>query len=206
MPFCCKHCNKPFKDNYALNRHLTKKTPCVYQDKKTDKQLDSSGVTIINQYITINQQINQFGIIVNEHVGKRYLESQIDQFNDDSAFMDTGKTVINYRKMLNRLPQNRNVHVDPKNSIGTVWDGERWVRKPKTEIIDNSIKQTARNMSDRMDIVGVEAPERMVAVLELLASEGLTPDIEILNAEGLEQLTHAERRSLFNGLVSILVK
>ena len=204
MPFCCEHCNKPFKDNYALNRHLAKKTPCVY--KKQTSTIDSSGVTIINNYITINQQINQFGIILNEHVSQRYLESQVDKFNDESSFMDTGKSVINYRKMLNRVPQNRNVNIDPKNSIGTVWDGERWIRKPKTEIIDQSIKQTARNMSDRMDIVGVEAPERMVACLELLASEGFTPDESLLHAEGIDQLTNAERKTLLSQLVSVLVK
>jgi hypothetical protein len=48
MNFKCEKCEKLFKDNFNLRRHLNRQKPCV--KKQTDKPIKQN-ITIINNYI-----------------------------------------------------------------------------------------------------------------------------------------------------------
>ena len=74
-------------------------------------------------------------------------------FDEDQPMYTTAKGVVFVRKFLNTNPENRNVNVDPKSAIGTVYNGNTWQRAVKSDIVDHSIKQTARALSDSIDIV-----------------------------------------------------
>ena len=57
--------------------------------------------------------------------------------------------------------------------MAMVYNNGRWERRTKREAIDNSIRQTARTLSDATDIVGVETPDDMTECLETIAAEQL---------------------------------
>ena len=198
MTVKCEKCNKPFRDNYDLKRHINKKTPC-------NQICDVSGVTI---NVTINnQQIINFNNPPNsDHITKRQIQRTIGTFDQLKPMYTTGKALEVYNRMLNVKPENRNAHIDPKSAIGMVWDGKMWNRILKGEIVQQRIKQSARSLSDRIDIVGVEAPETMVNCLEIMAQDALEPETSTLETEGLQPLTKSQNRDLVNRAVLTINK
>jgi len=191
MTVKCEKCNRPFRDNYDLKRHQARKTVCVFQEI-----CDSSGVTI---NVTINQQIINFNNPPNsDHITKRQIQRTIGTFDQLKPMYTTGKALEVYNKLLNVKPENRNAHIDPKSAIGMVWDGKMWNRILKGEIVEHRLKQSARSLSDRIDIVGVEAPEVMVNCLEIIAQDALDPGVEVLETECLQPLSKSQNRDLVN--------
>ena len=209
MPFCCEKCHKPFKDNYALNRHLSRKTPCVHgvpEPVLVNKNIEVEP-TLINITINNNQQINNYYDPPNScHITKKQLKKSISIFNEDKPLYTTGKAIGNYRELLQMNPENRNVHIDLKSSIGHTYDKSTWVPKLKKDLIKDTYKQSARNFSDNIDITGVEAPDKLVNCLEIIASEGLDISPETLQLENFKALTVTENRELVNGVAIILKK
>ena len=149
MSYICDKCSKKCRDNYDLTRHRSKKTPC----KSVVTLKDTSGVTF---NITVNQQnnIKCYGLPPTPAcLPKRIVDRAIGMFDEDQPMYTTAKGVVFVRKFLNTNPENRNVNVDPKSAIGTVYNGNTWQRAVKSDIVDHSIKQTARALSDSIDIV-----------------------------------------------------
>jgi hypothetical protein len=103
--------------------------------------------------------------------------------------LTTGESIVMYKELLNAHPENRNMVVHHKSSVGRVWNAGEWVPKLKREIVDHCFKKTARNLSDRLDIVGVDTPTEMVTCLEVIATEGLSPSDSVLCTEGVGGLT-----------------
>ena len=207
MPVCCERCKKSFKDNFNLQRHYKKKKPCpVITGSSTPiKPTDTSGVTIIN--ITINQQINNFGTPDNEHIGVRGLKKSVSQFDKNDPMFTTGKALLTYQEQLIKIPENRNAIVDPKSTIGKIFINGNWTPCIKSEIINKTVTQTARNLSDRIDIVGgIDPPEKFISCLELMAYSGLDPSRNDLDFENVNGLTVLQRRYLMNGFTVNLMK
>jgi hypothetical protein len=96
--------------------------------------------------------------------------------------LTTGESIVMYKELLNAHPENRNMVVNHKSSVGRV-------PKLKREIVDHCFKKTARNLSDRLDIVGVDTPTEMVTCLEVIATEGMSPSDSVLCTEGVGGLT-----------------
>ena len=172
MSYQCKRCNKKCRDNYDLKRHQARKTPCVVQQPTVP---DTSNVTV-NINITNNQlnNVTNYNIVPDpQSIPKRIVERAIDMFNEEQPMYTTAKSVIYVRRFLNQNPENRNIHVYTKAPIATVYNNGRWERKTKREAIDHSIRQTARTLSDAVDIVGADAPGDMTECLETIAADCL---------------------------------
>ena len=172
MSYQCPRCNKQCRDNYDLKRHQARKTPCVVQQQTVQ---DTSNVNI-NINITNNQQnnITNYNVLPDpQSIPRRVVERAIDMFDEEQPMYTTAKSVIYIRGLLNKNPENRNTNVDPKSAMAMVYNNGRWERRTKREAIDNSIRQTARTLSDAADIVGVDTPEDMTECLETIAVEQL---------------------------------
>ena len=208
--YVCTNCSKKFRDNYDLTRHFSRKTPCNKKNKTHQpKTTESQQPTLIN--ITINnnnnQQINNYYDPPNSsHITKKQLNNSISIFNEEKPLYTTGKAIGNYREFLQMNPENRNVHIDPKSSIGHTYNKFIWVPKLKKDIVNDTFKVSARNFSDNIDITGVEAPDELVNCLEIIASEGLDISPETLQLEKFKALTVTENRELINGVAIILKK
>ncbi len=180
MSYKCQRCNKQCRDNYDLKRHQARKTPCVVKQQNVK---DTSNVTV-NINITNNQQnnITNYNVLPDpQAIPRRVVERAIDMFDEQQPMYTTAKSVIYVRRFLNQKPENRNTNVDPKSAMAMVYNNGRWERQTKREAIDNSIRQTARTLSDATDIVGIEAPDDMTECLETIAAEqlanlGLSPN------------------------------
>ena len=192
MNYTCDKCNKPFKDRYALTRHLSRKTPCVFPQIK-----DGSGVTV---NITVNQvNILNYNVLPNaQNVPKRVVDRAIKMFDEEYPEFSTAKGVVFVRKFLNTNPENRNAHTDPKSAIGAVYTSNGWERAVKSDIVSNCIKQTARTLSDSIDIVGVDCPENMTDCLETMATDSLGGCCNVL--------TPVQQREIITRLTSVLIK
>ena len=187
MSYVCDKCNKPFKDNYALKRHKSRKTPCVYIK-------DTSGITI-----NINYTILNYNVLPNaQNVPKRVVDRAIKMFDEEYPEFSTAKGVVFVRKFLNTNPENRNAHTDPKSAIGAVYTSNGWERAVKSDIVSNCIKQTARTLSDSIDIVGVDCPENMTDCLETMATDSLGGCCNVL--------TPVQQREIITRLTSVLIK
>jgi hypothetical protein len=214
MPFICQRCTKQFRDNCDLSRHLLKKNPC----KQTKKVEDTSNVTvnitinnnqqikneIKNQIINNNQQIiNNYTTLPNpQDIPKRIVQRAISMFDHNNPMFTTAKGVVFVRKFLNQKPENRNVHVYTQSAMGQVYDGTTWKRKTKNEIVDHSFKQTARSLSDAVDITESTAPEPMTDCLETIVSEAL---MALADSPELN-LTVSQIRQLVSEIVTVLTK
>ena len=190
MSYQCERCLKQCRDNYDLKRHLSRKKQC--EIKKTSKE--NPNVTI---NITINQQnITNYNVLPDPtSIPKRIVDRAIGMFDEHKPMYTTAKSVVFVKKYLNQKPENRNTNLDPKSAIATVYNGEKWERKTKKEVINNTIKQTARTLSDAVDIVGSEAPETMTECMETIATDSL-PTI----------LSTTEISDITNLLTTILIK
>jgi hypothetical protein len=205
--YVCTNCSKKCRDNYDLTRHLSRKTPCKKKNNIPQPKITETQPTLINITINNNQQIiNYYHTPNSSHITKKQLNKSISIFNEEKPLYTTGKAIGTYRELLQLNPENRNVHIDPKSAIGHAYDKLTWVPKLKKDIINDTIKESARNFSDNIDITGVQAPENLVNCLEIIASEGLDISHETLQLENFKALTLTENRELVNGVAIILRK
>ncbi len=170
MSYQCRRCNKQCRDNYDLKRHQARKTPCVVQQTVQDTSNVTVNITINNQ----QNNITNYNVLPDpQSIPRRVVERAIDMFDEEQPMFTTAKSVVFVRRFLNRNRENRNIHVYTKAPIATVYNNGRWERQTKRDAIDNSIRQTARTLSDAADIVGADTPENMTECLETIASECL---------------------------------
>ncbi len=135
MPFCCKRCNKPFKDNYNLNRHNNRKTPCALI--KNEAINDSSGNTFINNgTININISLGQ------ENLSNFNTETLIESWrninhNTSEDYTRANKLIISFHGMV----KNNNVSLaSTKAMTGQYLTASGWVTEPADETINRVIK------------------------------------------------------------------
>jgi len=166
----CEKCKKVFRNTYDLNRHSLRKKPCEEQiepikNNKKDKT-DASGTTIV---------IINFGQPDANHINKKHLQKIFNQFDTkQEPIVETGEALIKYKELLNLNQVNRNVKVSTKSSSGKIKIGNQWVPKLKETILNQVTRQTARSMSDRIDIIGdMSPPDELVENLETIVMDGL---------------------------------
>jgi len=170
MTATCDKCNKQFRDKCDLKRHQQRKTPCVVQQTVQD----TSNVNININIQQNNNNITNYNVLPDpQSIPRRVVERAIDMFDEEHPMYTTTKSVVFVRRFLNRNRENRNTNVDPKSAMATVYNNGRWERQTKRDAIDNSIRQTARTLSDAADIVGAYTPDNMTECLETIASECL---------------------------------
>jgi len=208
--YLCINCLKQCRDNYDLTRHLSRKKPCKKKNNPPQPKIaEPQQPTLIN--ITINnnnnQQINNYYDPPNSsHVTEKQLNRTISIFKENKPLYTTGKAVNKYREILQLNPENRNVRVDPKSSVGKAYKELSWKYKLKKDLIKDTYKQSARNLSDTIDMIGVEAPQNLVDCLEIIAAEGLDIPQEILKNETFQALTSDELKDLTCDFTIILTK
>ena len=201
--YVCTNCLKAHRDNFSLSRHLSRKIPCV------KRNIEQSPISIDNNLINnqnINQIINYYDPPNSIDITNLELNKGISIFNEEKLLYTTGKAICNYRTLLQRRPENRNVHIDPKSSVGQVYDKLTWVFKLKKDIIKDIFKQSAQYLLDCLNLKDVQAPENLVNCLEIIASEGLDISHETLELENFKALSVTENRELVNGVAIILRK
>ena len=196
----CTNCLKAHRDNFSLSRHLSRKTPCV------KRNIEPSPISVDNNLINNQQVINYYDPPNNLDITNLELHGTIGIFNEENPLFTTGKAICNYRTLLQRRPENRNVHIDPKSSVGQVYDKLTWIFKLKKDLIKEIFKQSAQSLLDCLNLKDVQVPENLVNCLEIIAAEGLDISHETLQLENFKALSVSENRELVNGVAIILRK
>jgi hypothetical protein len=151
----CTRCKKQFRDNYDLNRHSSRKTPCAVLEIQTrtnnvpeiNNKSQNGNITIIN-----NGTINQTTININVIMGQDDLsgidvERIIDAWRNinkttQEEYIRAGKLVTSFHSMVCENPLNNNVKLTNAKGISTMVlspQGE-WKRQPTDETVDQVIK------------------------------------------------------------------
>jgi hypothetical protein len=153
----CDTCEKWFRDNYALNRHMERKKPCIKKvnvknkDYKTDT---SSNIIINNNFNTINVTntvnnvsiINIFGNEDLSHIDPEQIIDKLRELNKihDEDYNKAGKLVISFHGFVNQNENNNNLTLpNIQSKFVKVKTKEGISLQPIEESLDNFMKVRA---------------------------------------------------------------
>jgi len=147
MTFNCSKCGKPFRDNYALNRHNLKKNPCVYVEPVKDSS-------------NINININ-----VNVVLGNENKIQDLNKFIDwwrtcsdmtEETYIIAGQLINKYQEMVN---ENNIIIKSPKDMTALVFTDQGWVKEHVDQAIDKLIKIRSGQIIQLKDDINITKPK-----------------------------------------------
>jgi len=149
----CDRCDKCFRDNYALTRHLERKNPCIKKRNVTNKEVKkdtSSNIIINNNFNTINVTnnciINIFGNEDLSHIDPEQIIDKLRELNKihDEDYNKAGKLVISFHGFVNKNENNHNLFLpNIQSKFVKVKTTEGIILQPIQETVDNFMKVRA---------------------------------------------------------------
>lgn len=154
MPFCCKRCNKSFKDNYNLNRHHARKTPCAKIDS-SGITTDSSGITIINNFVTI--------ILGSENISDKLPELMVNYMREtlqlggkEFDYTRALKWITQLHIELSKEPQNKTIKLpNTKSMTAQILTENGWITKYTNEAVEEIFKIRSNQLVDLEESINV---------------------------------------------------
>jgi len=159
VKYCCVGCNKIFRDNYDLNRHRSKKKPCVKKENEFINKNDTNvpNITIINNNDTsggnitiINNNTININFVIGEEDYQSYVQPDwvIDHLRNsiktnDGNYIKAGNLVTDFHTVMKENSKNIFLkNIKSPYALLLTPQGE-WVRKQIDDAVDKTIKTRA---------------------------------------------------------------
>ena len=148
MTVLCKKCQKPFRDNFDLKRHLSRKTPCLNtKSVESVESVDPSGN--ICSFI-INGSLNiTFNVFNNDSLSQITTSQVIDDIRNVNKmthipYVRAGTLCKNFNDRVQSNTCNHNVILpNIRSEITQVFTKEGWMKFSTIEVINELIKTRA---------------------------------------------------------------
>jgi hypothetical protein len=148
--YACKHCNKVFRGNYELNRHVSRKKPCI-------NEREEPKIIFINNGIINNYTINIFGKEDLSHINIEEIVEKIREINKitNDEYVRAGKLVIKFHKLVNENSSNKNIKIlSERSKIGKViYENNQLISKPINDVVDETLKTRAGQLVSFKDTI-----------------------------------------------------
>ena len=196
-PNTCRFCKSAFSRTSSLNRHLHDcKEIEIYKEQlqlkvqhitNNNTNCNNDYSTTNNNNITNNITINAIGSETINHIAlekiTKMLIQQGKEFVEESVYLISGNTVIEYQKMLREIPENRNLIIpswrSPCALIKTPGSDE-FVKMEIGEALDTSFRNTAKILFEKINEIkelrggfSNEQTHEMHNLVKFLGSHGI---------------------------------
>jgi hypothetical protein len=148
--YVCNHCNKVFRGNYELNRHVSRKNPCV-------KEQEEPKIVIVNNGVINNYTINIFG---KEDLSKINIEEIIEKIREinritNDEYVRAGNLVIKFHKLVNENESNKNIKIFSERSkvAKVMYENNELISKHINDVVDETLKTRAGQLVSFKDTI-----------------------------------------------------